>query len=121
MASWGPEPGLLASAHGSFPMGSRRVLVSPRPPPWAFLSAHLSPPGSRHAAGHEGALSSAGRGAISGGRTWALWPASLGLNLLHHWPRRNPGQMCPRPQAGPSSAEARVRGRKWPGLRAPVT
>lgn len=40
MASWGPEPGLLASAHGSFPMGSRRVLVSPRPPPWAFLSAH---------------------------------------------------------------------------------
>lgn len=33
MASWGPEPGLLASAHGSFPMGSRRVLsVAPATP-----------------------------------------------------------------------------------------
>lgn len=71
--------------------------------------------------GHEGALGSAVGGVVSAGRTWALWPASLGLNLLRRWPQSHPGKVHPCPQAGPPSAEACVRGWKWPGLCAPVT
>ena len=122
VASWGPELSLLDPAHGSFPMGSRGSRASPRPPPWAFSSARLvSTRVKARLSGHEGALGSAVRGAVSAGRTWALWPASLSLNLLCHWPRSDPGQAQPRPQAGPPSTQACVRGQKWPGLCAPVT
>lgn len=122
MASGGPELSLLAPAHGSFPKGSRGSRAPPRPPPWAFSSAHLVATRVEvRLSGHEGALGSAIGGVVSAGRTWALWPASLGLNLLRHWPQSDPGKVHPCPQAGPPSAEACVRGWKWPGLCALVT